>query len=337
MKETKPYASYRGKLSLGDYNKNPDTALFIDVERYFKTKAARPPGASSFTTVVGGQPSGQSSHTVEGDTEMKDASELAQVRSNFEYKVNDPSQAGGKRDVDRSELSRGYLYGSTAVPISTEDENVTKLETIHSFEIIGFIPSDKVSLLRVSTKLLLIFLEYERYLNMGECNITVGQSVNDKARLGFSSLVHALYELDSYAVARLVDKDGKDPRIIAMAPVVVPGLEALYDVPIPFAEDVRVYRFPPLDRIITTSGATMTKHRNLPSDDLVNAMSDYVDTMDLSTFGKDDDGYGCIVVLDRDLANVFQPTYRVHAHRGNLFAGNSSNTAGNSHTCGAAR
>jgi len=152
VKESKWYASYRGMLSLGDFNKNPDTALFIDVERYFKTKVARPPGASSYTTrsTVGGEPSGQSSHTVEGDTEMPDAPDLAQVRSNFVYKVNDPSWVGGKRDVDRSELSRGYLYGSTAVPISAEDENVTKLETVQGFEIIGFIPSDKASPQRVA-------------------------------------------------------------------------------------------------------------------------------------------------------------------------------------------
>jgi len=172
---------------------------------------------------------------------------------------------------------------------------------------------------------------------MGECNVTVGQTVNDKARLAFSSLVHALYELDSYAIARLVEKDGKDPRIIVMAPVVEPDLEALYDVPVPFAEDLRVYRFPPLDRVITTSGATMTKHRNLPSKDLVDAMSDYVDTMDLSKFGKDEDGYAITLATDTDLANIFQPTYRIHAHRGYIFAGDPSNTAGHSHTCSAAR
>jgi ATP-dependent DNA helicase 2 subunit 2 len=88
---------------------------------------------------------------------MRDAPDLAQVRSNIEYKVNDPTWPGGKRDVERDELSRGYLYGSTAVPISTEDENVTKLETVQSFEIIGFIPSDKVSPLRVVEEALLMF------------------------------------------------------------------------------------------------------------------------------------------------------------------------------------
>jgi len=126
---------------------------------------------------------------------------------------------------------------------------------------------------------------------MGECGITVAQSVNDKAKMGLSSLIHALHELDSYAIARIVTKDGKDPQLLVMAPFIEPDVEALLDIPVPFAEDVRVYRFPPLDRVITTSGVTMKKHRNLPSDDLVKTMSDYVDAMDLSTFGKNEDGY----------------------------------------------
>lgn len=127
---------------------------------------------------------------------------------------------------------------------------------------------------------------------MGSSCITLAQSVNDKARMALSSLIHALFELESYAVARLVAKAGKDPEIVLLAPEILPGAtEALIDVPLPFAEDVRIYQFPPLDRVITTSGATVSKHRNLPSDDLQKAMSDYVDAMDLSTFGKDDEGY----------------------------------------------
>lgn len=126
---------------------------------------------------------------------------------------------------------------------------------------------------------------------MGECNITIAQSVNDKAKMALSSLINALHELDSYAIARIVTKNGKDPQLLVMAPSIENEVEALLDVPLPFAEDVRIYSFPPLDRVITTSGAIMKKHRNLPNDDLVKSMSDYVDSMDLSTFGRDENGY----------------------------------------------
>lgn len=118
---------------------------------------------------------------------------------------------------------------------------------------------------------------------MGESCITIAQTVNDKARLALSSLIHAIYELESYAVARLVQKDGKDPQILLLAPIIESDIEGLIDVPLPFAEDFRKYRFPPLDRVITASGATLDKHRYLPSTDLDTAMSDYIDSTYLHT------------------------------------------------------
>ncbi|CAG8951924.1 hypothetical protein HYFRA_00005729 [Hymenoscyphus fraxineus] len=277
LKPTKPYANYKGRLSLGDYEEYPETALYIDVQRYFFTKVARPLTASSFVEIVSSgnsQPTAQSSYTLDGDTEMGEAPELSAVRSNIRYQVNDASEVGGKRDIDREDLEKGFEYGRTAVSISKSDENVTKLETVTSFSIIGFVHSDT----------------YERYLNMGESCITVATPTNEKAVLAFSSLVQALEELTSCAVARIVTKEGKDPSIILLAPMLENHVHALVDVPLPFAEDVRMYRFPPLDRVVTASGATVTKHRNLPNDDLLKSMSDYVDAMDLSTFGKDDEG-----------------------------------------------
>jgi ATP-dependent DNA helicase 2 subunit 2 len=125
---------------------------------------------------------------------------------------------------------------------------------------------------------------------MGESGITIAQPMNDKAKIAFSSFVHALYELDSYAVARIVVKDGKAPQILLLAPSIDLDQEALIDVPLPFAEDVPVYRFPPLDRIVNSSGGIITKHRYLPTDDLDDAMGKYIDKMDLSTFGTDDEG-----------------------------------------------
>jgi len=125
---------------------------------------------------------------------------------------------------------------------------------------------------------------------MGESHITVPAVHNDKAKMAISSLVRALHETESYAVARLVTKNDRDPQIVLMAPLIEPDLDALVDVPLPFAEDIRVYQFPPLDRVITTSGAVLTQHRNLPSKDLLDAMSKYVDIMDLSSLEEDDEG-----------------------------------------------
>lgn len=120
--------------------------------------------------------------------------------------------------------------------------------------------------------------------------VVIAQKTNSKAIMALSSFIHALVELESYAVARLIVKADKEPLIVLLAPSVEVDHECLLDIQLPFAEDVRSYRFPPLDKVITISGKEIKEHRNLPSDALSNAMSDYVDRMDLSTFGQDDEG-----------------------------------------------
>ncbi|KAI5465546.1 SPOC like C-terminal domain-containing protein [Mariannaea sp. PMI_226] len=269
VKSVKPYKTFDGPLTLGNPEKFP-AALSINVERYFKTHLARPLAAS--TVVVKSEQEGGSQEVLEEDAmEGVEFSAVKQARS---YKVNDPGAPGGKRDVEFDDLAKGFEYGRTAVHISESEHNITKIETIKSFSIVGFIPFEK----------------YEPFLNMGEVCITVARKSDTKSEVALSSLVWALSELESYAVARIVPKDGKDPLLVLLAPSMEPGLECLYDVPLPFAEDIRSYQFPPLDRVITVSGQTLTKHRFLPTDELNDAMSDYVDAMDLSTYGIDDDG-----------------------------------------------
>jgi ATP-dependent DNA helicase 2 subunit 2 len=118
----------------------------------------------------------------------------------------------------------------------------------------------------------------------------VASRTDPKAILALSSFIHALFEMETYAVARLVVKAGKEPLIVILAPSIEPDYECLIEVQMPFAEDVRSYRFPPLDQVITVSGKIITEHRNLPKDDLLTAMNNYVDQMDLSGFDRTDEG-----------------------------------------------
>jgi ATP-dependent DNA helicase 2 subunit 2 len=119
-------------------------------------------------------------------------------------------------------------------------------------------------------------------MNMSNTNVIIGQKTNDKAILALSSIVHALFELECYAIGRLVVKPGKSPMLVVLAPSIKPDFECLLEIQLPFAEDVRSYRFPPLDKIVTVSGRVVKEHRNLPSDNLISAMSKYVDRMELS-------------------------------------------------------
>ena len=127
-------------------------------------------------------------------------------------------------------------------------------------------------------------------MSMSVSNVIIAQKTNTKAIMALSSLIHALFELESYAVARLVPKADKDPVPLLLAPSIEVDYECLLEVQLPFAEDVRSYKFPPLDKVVTMSGKVIKEHRNLPNDALSSAMSDYVDQMDLSAYGKDEDG-----------------------------------------------
>lgn len=119
--------------------------MCIDVERYTKTKVARPVSASTFVVPGGNGDPSSSSNTMRGDEEAGDNGSVSAVRQARTYKVKDENAPGGKKDVDREELAKGYMYGRTAVHISESDENVTKLETTKEFSIIGFIPWEGVS------------------------------------------------------------------------------------------------------------------------------------------------------------------------------------------------
>lgn len=127
-------------------------------------------------------------------------------------------------------------------------------------------------------------------MDMTKTNVIIAQRTDEKSGMALSSFIHALYELDSYAIGRLVPKENKAPTLVLLAPSVELDHECLYEVELPFAEDVRSYRFPSLDKVVTVSGKELKQHRNLPNDDLVDAMSQYVDQMDLSNFGEDDQG-----------------------------------------------
>lgn len=283
LKTTRPVPSYKGQLTLGDPEQF-DSALCIDVERYPRVMVRKPVAASQYvqrSDLSNDHVSTQSSATMMPDADgaennpaQPDGSSLTSVRNARTYRVIDEEAPGGKRDVNRDDLAKGYEYGRTAVHISESDLNVTKLETHAGLEIVGFIP----------------WSTFERYMTMSVSCVVIAQKTNSKAIMALSSLIHALFEVESYAVARLVTKADKEPLITLLAPSIEVDYECLLDVRLPYAEDVRSYRFPPLDRVITVSGKEIREHRNLPSDALSAAMSDYVDRMDLSDLGKDDEG-----------------------------------------------
>ena len=159
VKSVKPVVSYKGELTLGD-PKDFESTMRIGVERYPRTMIARPPAASQYvvrtkTTSADGENenihSEQSSVTLGNERQKHEESStgegLAAVKNTRKYQVEDETVPGSKKDVDVEDLAKGYEYGRTAVHISESDLNVTTFETIPGFEIIGFIPQEKVPVL----------------------------------------------------------------------------------------------------------------------------------------------------------------------------------------------
>jgi ATP-dependent DNA helicase 2 subunit 2 len=150
VKAVKSMASFKGYLQLGNPEEY-DTAVRIPVERYYRTYVAKPPTASSFvlrSDAASSQRGAESPGTIAPlkGSRSDDASTLTTIRSMRTYHVEDESAPGGKIDVERDDLAKGYEYGRTAVHISETDENITILETYAGLELIGFIQSDQVSL-----------------------------------------------------------------------------------------------------------------------------------------------------------------------------------------------
>ena len=136
--------SYKGTLTLGDFVSD-DTAMNIDIERYPRTMVAKPISASSFVQKAkpeeadnGESPSGAVATKEENEQKM------SYVRNERTYVVEDKEEVGGKKEVDREELEKGYMYGRAVVPISSTDETITVLETDPSYEILGFVPRQGV-------------------------------------------------------------------------------------------------------------------------------------------------------------------------------------------------
>lgn len=63
----------------------------------------------------------------------------------------------------------------------------------------------------------------------------------------------------------------------------------------PFADDVRNYRFPSLDNPVSKTGNILEKHPYIPTDIQMEAMDEFVDAMDLTVGGEDDEDTGQVL------------------------------------------
>lgn len=261
VKVVNPVRAFSGDLLLNDpEQQSPERIMAIGIEAFPCTRRAIPMSAPSYAMIK------QPTQTV---------SSLQSVKWERQYYVDDEETPGGRKGLDKEDLENGYRYGSEIVYISKEEEETLLLKTSAGLLVIGFVKKSTVP----------------SYMLMGHTDYVLAQRGRHRDALAISAFSRALYELEYYAIARYVPKDGKDAQIVVLMPYLEANLEGLVLCQLPFAEDQRKYLFPSLTELKLKSGnKTVTAHsRLLPDGEMLAAMDDYVEAMDLHKLEEDDE------------------------------------------------
>ena len=272
MRTVNPVTTFKGALELGSPEMYGD-ALSFPIERYPYTKKAVAPRATRISVPAVKLMQEQQKTSNQGGQNRVIGEPLRKIGVKTEriFKIPSSEEDGIAKEVTVDDLERGYSFGSTIVPLSKEHEDALSLDTVSSFQIHSFIEK----------------ANFNRSFALSETSITIASKINKRAQIALSSLIHALYELDLYALARFVPRNGRPPIMLLLAPYISLQMEGLLDVQIPFAEDIRHYNFAPLDKVVTITGKVLNKHPRLPTEEMKQAMSDYVDAMDMDKLSTD--------------------------------------------------
>ncbi|KAG5366551.1 ATP-dependent DNA helicase II subunit 2 [Yarrowia sp. B02] len=264
VKSVNPVRAFQGELQLSDPDQQPaNRVMSIGIEVFPCTRRATAMTASSYAMSkieTASQPNHNSLQAVKWDRQ---------------YYVDDEVEVGGKKELERDNLENGYRYGSEIVYITKEEEEAIMFHTSASLQIIGFVKKTSVP----------------PYMLMGHTDYIIGQRGNNRDAVAISAFARALFETENFGLARYVSKDGRDPQVVVLMPYLKAELEALVFCQLPFAEDERKFVLPPLTSLeVRSGGKTITSHsRLLPTKEMLSAMDDYVDAMDLGKLKSEDE------------------------------------------------
>ncbi|KAG1832906.1 SPOC domain-like protein [Suillus subalutaceus] len=280
MKQTKS-ALMGTVLRLGDVDVRPEEAIEILVKASKCTALARPKSWKKF---------GRREKTDEQMQvdEEEEKTVFAQLKMRSEYYIDRSTQDGEEQDkmdtgsddeedkdknlekVEKEQLIRGFKYGSTYAPCP--DGQFRRLNTRKGIDICGFFHAKN----------------FRRELAMGEVQYVWADPGAPQQQVALSSIVQAMYEKGVLAIARWVSKDGMDPKMGVLEARVDPNIDYLLWVQMPFADDVRKYTFASLENLVSKNGESITKHPYLPTEDQLEAMGKFIDSMDIMDSGEND-------------------------------------------------
>lgn len=191
-------------------------------------------------------------------------------RSTVYYTKDEENQS-----ISKEGLAKAYRYGKTLVPFDAVDEAQLKEKTERELSVIGFVSKNEI----------------ERHSFMsGSSFLMVDPGQISNASQALSSLIHALYEKDAVAIARYIRCANAQPKLVCLEPLIRADYECLVMNVLPFSEDVRRYTFPPL--------------KSEMSEDQIQKMDAWIDSMDLMTASTDDEGNPSEAFKPKDTFNI---------------------------------
>ncbi|KAF8895028.1 SPOC like C-terminal domain-containing protein [Gymnopilus junonius] len=278
-------------LRIGDVETRADEAIELSVKASKATAMARPKSWKKFALRESNR---EDEMQVEQD---KDKAVFAQLKMKTEYFIDRNAGADDDEDdeikveeeelldegnpevkkslekIEKEELVRGFKYGTTYAPCP--DGQFPRLQTRKGIDICGFFPEKN----------------FRRELSMGDIQYIWADPSSPQQQVALSSIVQAMADTKRMAIARWVSRDGMDPKMGVLTPVVQDNVHFLLWSQMPFADDVRKYTFASLDTLINKKGQVLKEHPYLPTEEQLEAMDKFVDAMDLVDAGdKDEEG-----------------------------------------------
>jgi ATP-dependent DNA helicase 2 subunit 2 len=242
-------------LRLGDVDTRGEEAIELFIKTSKCTSLARPKGWKKFAL----RENTTDDMDVGGDDDVVAAkAAYAQLRMRTEYYVD--RKAGEKGDgdvdmkkeedddknlldeadhepeepnvenlekVDKEELVRGFKYGTTYVPCP--EGQFPKLPTKKGIEICGFFPAKHVGIPFCLSPALNTEHDskFRRELSMDEIHYIWADPSAPQQQVALSSIVKAMYVKKCMAIARWVSRDGMDPKMGVLSPVLFENIDCL--------------------------------------------------------------------------------------------------------------
>ncbi|CAF3652063.1 unnamed protein product [Rotaria sordida] len=190
------------------------------------------------------------------------------------------------QEIEKEELTDGFRYGTTFVPINKEALDDMKYQSEKCFSIIGF--SD-ANMMRRSL-----------YLGDTVYEVIAEPSYEEEGQ-AFAGLVQAMYDTNTVAIVRRCFSERSSPELGFLRPHIAHDHICMYYFKLPFAEDVREFDFDNLDAI----------KRSQPNDEQLKTIDNLITTMDLTHADQgDEEAFRPELIFNPYIQRMFQSIAR---------------------------